>query len=742
MTNILSIDQMKCLTDKFENSLDILNDNKERLILNYNNKEKNLKNILNDIEKFINTWNKKENYNLYMYGGTAVNSLMPNKDKFYNYNTKMKDLDYLFNIPNTLNEKGNSKHNFIDELVKYLINNSYENFKIKPGFHWGTFKLYVNYIAVADFTYINYILIEYFKCNQLKKNDINKSIDCIAPVDWLRWSFYNELSKPSGDISRWRKILKRLFLLNKNYPIKIEKVKKSKEIPKIKIYKKFFNKLIDLLINEKLIFIDENAYNYYINLYIKNKVISTPFEFFFSEKYEDSEEIILIKPIICLWYPIINNNDNIEKQKIIYNEKWESLKKKIENIFNGINTDNIYSHTNLSKYEIDEIKDISPLIFGYKYNITPYSVSESTNIISIFKIKYPDCLAYKKLNLTRNIYIGSLETLIANYLMFKIINDLKEKNIDSLKKYKAFSSYTVYRDFDNFIILKYIILPSISYNFNNSIYELMILQYKYYNINQFKISLECIGWKTSKSELLSYRDYMFDNDIGLDILNIKKTGKNTKNHSFNINDLINLKKNKSVIGRVIDINPETDVYKGKNIGDSIVIQFTNGTNLIEIIEIEHFKSDKLMQNRFLNNLIKIGSIKGLNNIYEGFSHNEKVHWNIKRQYEFFESIFEMNSDLFKKYPIYSVGLSNEEYITLWIKNWLPYENIGYVVGIQMNELVLVYFPKAVNFIKFLNPEYNWNEINDEKKELNIIKNIPIPRKTLGIYIDELERDIK
>ena len=191
-----------------------------------------------------------------------------------------------------------------------------------------------------------------------------------------------------------------------------------------------------------------------------------------------------------------------------------------------------------------------------------------------------------------------------------------------------------------------------------------------------------------------------------------------------------------------DINPETDVYKGKNIGDSIVIQFTNGTNLIEIIEIEHFKSDKLMQNRFLNNLIKIGSIKGLNNIYEGFSHNEKVHWNIKRQYEFFESIFEMNSDLFKKYPIYSVGLSNEEYITLWIKNWLPYENIGYVVGIQMNELVLVYFPKAVNFIKFLNPEYNWNEINDEKKELNIIKNIPIPRKTLGIYIDELERDIK
>ncbi len=33
-------------------------------------------------------------------------------------------------------------------------------------------------------------------------------------------NMYLELSRPAGDISRWEKVLKRLILLNKNYPLK------------------------------------------------------------------------------------------------------------------------------------------------------------------------------------------------------------------------------------------------------------------------------------------------------------------------------------------------------------------------------------------------------------------------------------------------------------------------------------------------------------------------------------------
>ena len=33
-------------------------------------------------------------------------------------------------------------------------------------------------------------------------------------------AMYQELSRPMGDVSRWEKVLKRLILLNKNYPLK------------------------------------------------------------------------------------------------------------------------------------------------------------------------------------------------------------------------------------------------------------------------------------------------------------------------------------------------------------------------------------------------------------------------------------------------------------------------------------------------------------------------------------------
>ena len=49
----------------------------------------------------------------------------------------------------------------------------------------------------------------------IKINGIN-----YCPPDYLRMSMYLELSRPMGDVGRWEKVLKRLILLNKNYPLK------------------------------------------------------------------------------------------------------------------------------------------------------------------------------------------------------------------------------------------------------------------------------------------------------------------------------------------------------------------------------------------------------------------------------------------------------------------------------------------------------------------------------------------
>jgi hypothetical protein len=69
-------------------------------------------------------------------------------------------------------------------------------------------------MAIADITYIPKDIY-----NAIKTDAISVGGVLYAPPNFLRMSMYLELSRPAGDISRWEKVLKRLSLLNKNYPI-------------------------------------------------------------------------------------------------------------------------------------------------------------------------------------------------------------------------------------------------------------------------------------------------------------------------------------------------------------------------------------------------------------------------------------------------------------------------------------------------------------------------------------------
>jgi hypothetical protein len=55
---------------------------------------------------------------------------------------------------------------------------------------------------------------------QIKKDAIHVAGILYAPANFLRMNMYLELSRPAGDVSRWEKILKRLILLNRFYPLK------------------------------------------------------------------------------------------------------------------------------------------------------------------------------------------------------------------------------------------------------------------------------------------------------------------------------------------------------------------------------------------------------------------------------------------------------------------------------------------------------------------------------------------
>jgi hypothetical protein len=154
--------------------------------------------IIDIVEEFIKR--KKE----ICYGGTAINNILPEEDRFYNKNVEIPDYDF---FSQTALEDAK-------ELANIYYKKGFIDVEAKSGQHHGTYKVFVNYMAVADITQLPKEIF-----SALKKDAISVGGILYAPPNFLRMSMYLELSRPAGDISRWEKVLKRLTLLNKNYRI-------------------------------------------------------------------------------------------------------------------------------------------------------------------------------------------------------------------------------------------------------------------------------------------------------------------------------------------------------------------------------------------------------------------------------------------------------------------------------------------------------------------------------------------
>lgn len=154
--------------------------------------------IIKIVEDFI------KQKNLICYGGTAVNNLLPKTAQFYNKDVEIPDYDFF-----SANALEDAK-----ELSDIYYEKGFTDVEAKAGQHHGTYKVYVNFMPVADISYLPKNIY-----NSLLKESIRVAGILYAPPNFLRMSMYLELSRPVGDISRWEKVLKRLTLLNKYYPI-------------------------------------------------------------------------------------------------------------------------------------------------------------------------------------------------------------------------------------------------------------------------------------------------------------------------------------------------------------------------------------------------------------------------------------------------------------------------------------------------------------------------------------------
>ena len=140
-----------------------------------------------------------------VYGGAAINAHLPPDKKFYDPRLYLPDYDFM--TPDPLQDCAH--------LIVAFHKEGFSEVEAKFGIHEGTYKVFVNFRAAADITYMPPDIYE-----RIMKD--SRSIDGIhyASVNFLRMNMYLELSRPAGMVSRWEKVYQRLLLLNEEYPIR------------------------------------------------------------------------------------------------------------------------------------------------------------------------------------------------------------------------------------------------------------------------------------------------------------------------------------------------------------------------------------------------------------------------------------------------------------------------------------------------------------------------------------------
>ena len=140
-----------------------------------------------------------------VYGGAAINAHLPADKKFYDPALYLPDYDFM--TPDPLQDCA--------DLIVAFQHEGFVEVEAKFGIHEGTYKVFVNFRAAADITYMPSEIYERIMSDSKAIGGIH-----YASVNFLRMNMYLELSRPAGMVSRWEKVYERLLLLNEEYPLK------------------------------------------------------------------------------------------------------------------------------------------------------------------------------------------------------------------------------------------------------------------------------------------------------------------------------------------------------------------------------------------------------------------------------------------------------------------------------------------------------------------------------------------
>lgn len=335
-------------------------------------------NIYNTL--FEKTFELIKSMKLVIYGGFALNMLLPQVHKIYKYKS-LPDIDVF----------SSSAKSDAMKISNALTQMGYKYVEVRAGVHKGTYKIYVEFQAIVDVTNVSKSLFTYLMRESIEKNGFN-----ICPSEFLMWSLYKELARPQGSGFRWEKVFKRYIIFHRQYKFKgvhpqIPWVSKFPEDSKLIL------SLKQIIKSEKLLLTGICGANMYLGL-----ELSVPFD-------------ILCEDIDKTFELINNKMDNVltlskhpRRQLYEISSNTGYIKHNNNVVCRLYETDACYSYTKFNGYTVGSIDTILCFLYAkyiscnnfksdctamYKYYIYELEVYASNMIIEErFKTK---CQGYE-----------------------------------------------------------------------------------------------------------------------------------------------------------------------------------------------------------------------------------------------------------------------------------------------------------------------------------------------------------
>lgn len=146
------------------------------------------------------------------YGGTAMNAILPPKQRFYSSETDLPDYDFF--TPELEDD--------VRTLAADLTKAGFKDVHHRIGIHEGTKKILVNFVPIADITNLAPEVYAAFYKRSVVKGGVH-----YTDPDVLRMMMYLEISRPKGMVSRWEKVYERLQLINDTFPPKVSSIRRG-----------------------------------------------------------------------------------------------------------------------------------------------------------------------------------------------------------------------------------------------------------------------------------------------------------------------------------------------------------------------------------------------------------------------------------------------------------------------------------------------------------------------------------